>query len=114
MRLKMFPELLFDHDGWFDETESDLNRLPIALSEDGWADEAERAPAKAPAAGHVAGDLVLYRREGELIPAVLIESTDEGFWLARDSRHGGKSFYLSVESIATRTPQRDFPLDEAA
>lgn len=114
MRLKLFPELLFDHDGWFEEPESDLQRVPVALSEDGWADDSDRSAARRPSDGHAPGDLVLYRCDGELVPAALIEPAAGGFWLARDSRHGGKSFYLAPDSIATRRTQRDFPLDEAA
>ena len=114
MHLRMFPTLLIDHDGWFDEPETDLNRKPVALSDDGWTDGADCLVSKRLSGGHAPGDLVLYRCGGELVPAALIEPAAEGCWLARDSRHGGKSFYLAERDIATRTRHRDFPLGEAA
>ncbi len=59
------------------------------------------------------GDTVLYRSEGQLIPARLVEPAGGGCWLARDARHTGSLIYLEPESITARLPRQEL-LDEAA
>ncbi len=59
------------------------------------------------------GDVVLYRAEGQLIPARLVEPAGGGCWLARDARHTGSLIYLEPESITARLPRQEL-LDEAA
>ena len=59
------------------------------------------------------GDMVLYRSEGQLIPARLVAPAGGGCWLARDARHTGSLIYLEPESITARLPRQEL-LDEAA
>ena len=59
------------------------------------------------------GDVVLYRHEGQLVPARLVEPAGGGCWLARDARHAGSLIYLEPESITARLPRQEL-LDEAA
>ena len=99
--MQLVPAVMFDEEIWADEAEAGLKRTPVALSEDGWAEAAERLMDQREVSMH-AGDLVLYRHAGELVPAALIEAADDGRWLARDSRHGRDLFHLAPESIAKR------------
>ena len=57
-----------------------------------------------------AGDLVLYRAEGAVAPAVLIEPAGGGCWLARDARHARSLLYLGAENIAGRLARVDADL----
>ena len=59
------------------------------------------------------GDTVLYRADGQLAPAVLVETAGIGCWLARDARHTQGLIYLGAENITTRLPRMDL-LEEAA
>ena len=93
MRLKVVPRDSLD-DGWTEPT------LPYRLRHALFAEDLQP------------GDTVLYRAEGKLTPAVIVESAGEGCWLARDARHVGL-IYLGSESIASRLPRMDL-LEEAA
>ena len=111
MHLKLVPVEMLEDDSWFDGSEGGLKLTPVALSEDGW----DAGPVVQPRerlsdireVSMYPGDLVLYRCEGKLVPAALIELAENGCWLARDSRHGRSLFVLAPEEIATRLQRND-------
>ena len=71
-------------------------------------------PVTAPSSSRMdSGDVVLYRYEGQLVPARLVEPAGGGCWLARDARHTASLIYLEPESITARLPRQEL-LDEAA
>ena len=71
-------------------------------------------PAEKPLSARMgSGDVVLYRSEGQLVPARLVEPAGGGCWLARDARHAASLIYLEPESITARLPRQEI-LDEAA
>ena len=92
MQLTLIPVEMIEDDSWFDGSEGGLKLTPVALAEDGW----DSGPVVQPRerlsdireVSMYPGDLVLYRCEGKLVPAALIELAANGCWLARDSRHG--------------------------
>ena len=71
-------------------------------------------PAEKPFSSRMgSGDVVLYRHEGQLVPARLVEPAGGGCWLARDARHTASLMYLEPECITARLPQQEI-LDDAA
>ncbi len=94
-----------------------LKALSCDPLDDGWNEPADvfsrLMTDRRPVSASAAGDTVLYRADGKLTPAVLVEPAGEGCWLARDARHTNGLIYLGAESITARLPRMDL-LEEAA